>query len=72
MVRKFMLHRGTSWITGSRSSAYKRGNLSKVYKNLKGGCQEDGLFSLLFSGRTRGNKHKHRRFPLNIRKLFLL
>ncbi|KAK4828640.1 hypothetical protein QYF61_000288 [Mycteria americana] len=51
-----------------------KGDLTKVYKYLKGGNIEDGarFFSVVPSDRTRGNGHKlkHRRFPLNIRKNF--
>jgi len=42
-------------------------------KYLKGGCQEDGVvFSVVPSARARGNEHKlkHRKFQLNIRKIF--
>jgi len=37
-----------------------RGDLIKVYKYLKGGCQEDGakLFSVVPSNRSGGTRHK--------------
>jgi len=42
---------------------------------VKGGCKEDGvrLYSVVPSGRTRGNGHtlKHRRLPLNIKEYSL-
>jgi len=48
--------------------------LQGIYKRLKGRCMEEGarLFSVMLSGRTRGNEHKlkHRRFCLNIRRNF--
>jgi len=51
-----------------------RGDLVTPYKYLKRGCQEDGakLFSVVPTVRTRGNgqKLKHRKFRLNMRKNF--
>jgi len=51
-----------------------RGDLRNACKNLMDGCQEDGakLFSVVPSDRTRGNGHKlkHRKFHLNMRKIF--
>jgi len=51
-----------------------RGDFLNIYEYLQRVCREDGvrLFSVMPSDRIRGNGHKlkHRRFPLNIRKLF--
>jgi len=48
-----------------------RGNLIYAYKDLKGGCQEDGakLFPVVPSDRTRAQL-KQRKFQLNLRKNF--
>jgi len=51
-----------------------RGDLVNAYKYDKGGCQEKGarLFSVVPSNRTRGtgDKLKHKKFQLNMRKNF--
>ncbi|PKU41873.1 rna-directed dna polymerase from mobile element jockey-like [Limosa lapponica baueri] len=51
-----------------------RGDLIYAYKYLKGGLKDDGagLFSVVSSNRTRGNRHKleHRKFHSNTRKNF--
>jgi len=51
-----------------------QGDLTNVYKYLKGGCQEDGarLSSVVPSNRTwdNGHKLKHRKFHLNMKKNF--
>lgn len=53
-----------------------QGDLSNICKYPKGGCKEEGirLFPVLSSDRNRGNGHilKHRRFPLKIRKQFVV
>lgn len=52
-----------------------RADLINMYKFLKKESKEDGarLFSVMPSGRTKGNayKLKHKKLPLNIRKLFI-
>ncbi|KGL72461.1 hypothetical protein N309_13692, partial [Tinamus guttatus] len=52
-----------------------RGDLISVYKDLKGGSEENGavLFLLVATDRTRGNGHKlkHEKFHRNLRKNFL-
>jgi len=49
-------------------------DLRNAYKYLKGGCQEDGakLFPVVLCDKTRdnGQKLKHRKFHLNMRKNF--
>ncbi|GAB0177397.1 hypothetical protein GRJ2_000204900 [Grus japonensis] len=51
-----------------------RGDLINTYKYIKSGHldEETGLFSVVSSDRTRGNRHKleHRKFHLNMRKNF--
>ncbi|PKU36948.1 hypothetical protein llap_12745 [Limosa lapponica baueri] len=51
-----------------------RGDIIYVYKYLKGGLKDGGagLFSVVPSDRTRGNRHKleHRKFHSNTRKNF--
>jgi len=48
--------------------------LQGIYKRLKGRCMEEGarLFSVMLSGRTRGNEHKLKevKFHLNTRQHF--
>ena len=60
--------------TAQPREAKAQGDLTNVYKYLKGGGKEDRakLFSAVPSDRTRGNGHnlKHRWMPLNIRKPF--
>lgn len=52
-----------------------RRDLINIYKNLKGGLNEDRamLFSVMFSARKRssgGHKLEHKRFYLNVKKHF--
>ena len=51
-----------------------RVDLISTYEYLQGGCLVDGpgLFSIVPSGRTRGNGHRleHGKFHLNVRKNF--
>ena len=53
-----------------------RGNLTNVYKYLKGGCQKDGarLFPVVPSERTRGDVHKkkHSKLQMNMREHFFM
>ncbi|KAK4820055.1 hypothetical protein QYF61_017901 [Mycteria americana] len=60
--------------SGPFSLEKPQGDQINVYKYLKGGWTREGtrLYSVVPSDRTSGNghKHKHRRFPLNIRKTF--
>ena len=50
--------------------------INNAYKYLMGRSQVDRarLFSVVPSDRTRGNEHKlgHRKFPTNMKKIFLL
>lgn len=51
-----------------------RGDLIKMCKHLKGGCQEDGarFFAMVLHDRMRNNGHKikHKELHLNLRKNF--
>lgn len=67
---------GKVWESWDCSAWGKRGlgDLTKVYKYLKGECREDGisLFSVVPTARTKGNEHKleEKRFCLDTRQQF--